>query len=154
MLTDRERQRIEAEMRVYPNPRAAIPEALKIVQDHRGWIPDDAVREIAEVLGLSPATVESTATFYNLLLREPPGRHVIFICDNVSCWVTGYALIRDHLCACLGIRLGETSPDRRFTLLPAACIGECDRAPAMMIDGDVYGQLTPETVDRILERYD
>jgi NADH-quinone oxidoreductase subunit E len=154
MLTDRERQRIEAEARSYPNPRAAVPEALKIVQDHRGWVPDKAVREIAELLGLSPATVDSTATFYNLILREPAGRHVIFICDNVSCWVTGYHAIRDHLCERLGIGLGETTEDKRFTLLPAACLGECDRAPAMMVDGDVFGNLNPEMLDAILAKYD
>ena len=97
MLTDRERQRIEAETRLYPHSRAAIPEALKIVQDHRGWVSDAAIEEIAEILGLSPSAVDSTATFYNLILREPAGRHIIFICDNVSCWATGYEAIHDHL---------------------------------------------------------
>jgi NADH-quinone oxidoreductase subunit E len=154
MLTERERQKIEADMRMYPRPRAAVPEALKIVQDHRGWVPDEAIDEIADILGLSPATVDSTATFYNMILREPAGRHIIFICDNVSCWVTGYQAIRDHLCRRLGIDLGGTTPDNRFTLLPAACLGECDRAPAMMIDGEVYGNLTPDRVDEVLGGYD
>jgi NADH-quinone oxidoreductase subunit E len=154
MLTERERQKIEADMRMYPHPRAAVPEALKIVQDHRGWVPDEAIGEIAQILGLSPATVDSTATFYNMILREPAGRHIIFICDNVSCWVTGYQAIRDHLCRRLGIDLGGTTPDNRFTLLPAACLGECDHAPAMMIDGEVHGNLTPERVDEILRGYD
>lgn len=153
MLTDRERQRIDGETRLYPNPRAAIPEALKIVQDHRGWVSDEAIREIAEILGLSPTTVDSTATFYNLILREPAGRHIIFICDNVSCWATGYERLRDHLCERLGIQLGETTPDQRFTLLPAACLGECDHAPAMTIDGEVYGDLTHEKIDEILRKY-
>ena len=154
MLTDRERQRIEAETRLYPHPRAAVPEALKIVQDHRGWVPDEAVKEIADLLGLSPSTVDSTATFYNMILRRSAGRHIIFICDNVSCWVTGYEAIRDHLCRRLDIALGETTADGRFTLLPAACLGECDRAPAMMIDGEVYGNLTPDKVDEALAQYD
>jgi NADH-quinone oxidoreductase subunit E len=154
MLTERERQKIEADMRMYPHPRAAVPEALKIVQDHRGWVPDEAIDEIAQILGLSPATVDSTATFYNMILREPAGRHIVFICDNVSCWVTGYQAIRDHLCRRLGIELGGTTPDNRFTLLPAACLGECDHAPAMMIDGEVYGNLTPERVDEILASHD
>jgi NADH-quinone oxidoreductase subunit E len=154
VLTERERQLIEAELRLYPHPRAAVPEALKIVQDHRGWVPDEAVHEIADILGLSPAQVDSTATFYNLILRQPSGRHIIFVCDNVSCWVTGYQTIRDHLRATLGIELGETTPDRRFTLLPTACLGECDRAPAMMIDGDVFGNLTPARVDEILREHD
>ena len=154
MLSDRERQRIEAEVRLYPHPRAAVPEALRIVQEQRGWVPDEAVREIAELLGLSPAAVDSTATFYDMILREPVGRHVILVCDNVSCWVTGYHTIRDDLCERLGIALGETTADERFTLLPAACLGECDRAPVMMIDGEVYGDLTPEMLDGILAKYE
>ena len=100
------------------------------------------------------AVVDSTATFYNMILREPTGRHVIFVCDNVSCWVTGYETIRDHLEKRLGIALGQTTPDRRFTLLPAACMGECDHAPAMMIDGDVHGNLTPKRIDEVLGQYD
>jgi NADH-quinone oxidoreductase subunit E len=68
--------------------------------------------------------------------------------------VTGYEALRDHLCRRLSIALGETTEDGRFTLLPAACLGECDRAPAMMIDGEVYGNLTPERIDEVLARYD
>ncbi len=153
MLTDHERQSIEAETRLYPSPRAAVSQALKIVQDHRGWVSDETIREIASVLGLTPSEVDSTATFYNLILREQPGRHVIFVCDNVSCWVTGYQEIRDHLCKTLGIEPGQTTEDNRFTLLPTACLGECDRAPAMAIDGDIHVQLTPGKVDEILARY-
>ena len=154
MLTERERQRIEAELRTHPHARAALPHALQIVQEHRGWVPDEALAEIAGLLGLSPAMVESTATFYSMVFRRPVGRHVILVCDNVSCWVTGYRAIRDHLCERLGIALGETTPDRRFTLLPSACLGECERAPVMMVDDDVHDHLTPEKIDRVLERYD
>jgi NADH-quinone oxidoreductase subunit E len=154
MLSDRERERIEAEMRTYPYARAAVPEALRIVQEHRGWVPDEAVVDIADLLGLSPAAVESVATFYSLVFRRPVGRHVILVCDNISCLVTGYPEIRDHLCRRLGVALGETTSDRRFTLLPVACLGQCEKAPAMMIDDDIHGHLTPEGIDAILERYE
>ncbi len=81
------------------------------------------------------------------------GRHVIFICDSVSCWIVGYHGIREHLTTRLGITLGETTPDGRFTLLPIACLGACDQAPAMMIDGDLHVLLTPEKVDVVLAKY-
>ena len=82
------------------------------------------------------------------------GRHVIRVCDSVSCWIVGYEQIRDHLRQRLQVEFGQTTADGRFTLLPIVCLGACDRAPAMMIDEDLYGNLTPEAVDAILERYE
>ena len=81
------------------------------------------------------------------------GRHVILVCDSVSCYVTGYEIVRDHLIRRLGIGLGETTADGRFTLLPVACLGLCEQAPAMMIGDDVHGNLTPERMDAILANY-
>jgi NADH-quinone oxidoreductase subunit E len=97
--------------------------------------------------------VEGVATFYNLIFRQPVGRHVILLCDSVSCWITGYHGILDHLQAVLGISLGETTPDGRFTLLPIACLGCCDHAPALMVDDDLHLDLTPERVDALLAHY-
>lgn len=153
MLSEDERREIEEELRHYPAKQAACIEALKIVQRHRGWVPDEGIRDIADFLEMSAAALDSVATFYNLIFRRPVGRHVILICNSVSCWIMGYDQVRQHLTACLGIRLGETDADAQFTLLPIQCLGTCDHAPALMVDEELYRDLTPEKVDDILRRY-
>jgi len=153
MLTEDEKREIEMELGRYPEKRAAAPEAMKIVMRRTGWISDDDLREIAAFLQMSPAELDGVATGYNLIFRRPVGRHVILICDSVSCWIMGYEPLREHLMAKLGIGLGQTTPDGRFTLLPVCCLGACDHAPAMMIDEDFHGDLDAAGIDRILEAY-
>lgn len=133
--------------------QAACTEALRIVQEHRGWIDDESLREIAEFLEMSPDELDSVATFYNLIHRRPVGRHVIRICSSVSCWVMGYDTLRDRLLKHLGVAPGETTPDGRFTLIPNQCLGTCDRAPAFLVDTDLYQNVDPDGIDAILQRY-
>ncbi len=154
MLSDEERHEIEAEVAIYPQKRAASIEALKVVQQHRGWVSDEALDDVAELLEMTPDELDGVATFYNLIFRKPVGRHVILICDSVSCWIMGYDNLLDHLKSRLGIDLGETTPDGRFTLLPSVCLGACDHAPVMMIDDDLHLDLTPERIDKILAGYE
>ncbi len=153
MLKEEEIRDIRAEMGRYPTARAAAPEALRIVQGSRGWVSTEAVRDIAQFLGLSAEEVEGVATFYNLIYRRPVGRHVILLCDSVSCWIMGYEHLKKRLEERLGVGLGQTTPDGRFTLLPISCLGACHRAPAMIVDGDLHENLSPEALDRILEGY-
>ncbi|MCC6343574.1 MAG: NADH-quinone oxidoreductase subunit NuoE [Bryobacterales bacterium] len=153
MLTPEERAEIEAEFPHYPNRKAVCIDAMKIVQKHRGWLSDDALKDIGELLGMSVADLDGVATFYNLLFRRPVGRHVIYLCDSVSCWIMDGERQCSHLKKRLGVEAGETTADGRFTLLPVVCLGACDRAPVMMIDDDTHFDLTPERIDQILERY-
>ena len=153
MLTAEERQEIEAELHHYEHKQAACIEAMKIVQKHRGWVSDESIRDVAEIMGMTPTELDSVATFYNLIFRKPVGKHVIMVCDSVSCWIMGYENLRERLMKKLGIEMGGTTPDGRFTLLPICCLGTCDRAPAMMIGDDLHRDLTPEKIDAILERY-
>ncbi len=153
MLTDKEVVEIEEHIKHYPRKQAAVIEALKVVQAHRGYVSDECVKAIAHFLEMTPEEVDSVATFYNLIFRKPVGKHVILMCDSVSCWIMGYENIRDHLKGKLKIDIGQTSEDGQFTLLTIPCLGACDRAPAMMIDNDLYGNLTPEKIDQILEKY-
>src|SRR5262249_1198891 len=111
MLTPEERAEIEAEFPRYPTRQAVCIEAMRIVQRRRGWVSDDSLRDIAGIVGMSTAELDSVASFYNLIFRKPVGRHVIMICDSVSCWIMGYQRQCDHLRARLGINLGETTPD-------------------------------------------
>jgi NADH-quinone oxidoreductase subunit E len=154
MLTDEERREIESEIARYPAREAASIDALKIVQRHRGWISDESIQDIAGFLKVSPTELDGIATFYNLIFRKPVGRHVILLCDSVSCWITGYERVREHLCSKLAVRPGQTTSDDRFTLIPIVCLGCCDRAPAMMIGDDLHVNLDPpEKCDAILEQY-
>lgn len=153
MLTAEEIQEIETEVGHYPKREAACIDALKIVQRHRGWISDESVREIAEHLGMSATDVDSIATFYNLIFRKPVGRHVVMICDSVSCWIMGHDRVKKHLGERLGIDYGQTTVDDRFTMLPIVCLGCCDHAPAMMVDSDLHSDLNPQKIDLALEKY-
>lgn len=152
-LSEDERRAIDHEATLVPYKKAVVIEALKIVQQHRGWVSDEAVEAIANHLGMSPAAVDSVATFYNLIFRKPVGRHVILLCDSISCYVMGYERVYQALQQQLNIKFGETTGDGRFTLLPNACLGCCDHAPAMMIDATLYKDVTTETIREILEVY-
>jgi NADH-quinone oxidoreductase subunit E len=154
MLSEQERHEIEAQSHHYPNNRALCIEALKIVQEHRGWVSDEGIADVAEALQMAAAELEGVATFYNMIFRKPVGRHVILLCDSVSCWIMGYDRLRDHLRARLGIGLGETTADGCFTLLPNVCLGACDHAPAMMIGSKHYQDLDPAMIDEILTKYE
>jgi NADH-quinone oxidoreductase subunit E len=154
MLNDLESREIATHLEHYPQKQAALPGALKIVQQVRGWVSDEAVRDIAEFLSLTVEEVDAVATSYNLVFRKAVGRHVILLCDSVSCWIMGYPNLYEHLRGRLGIEFGGTTEDGRFTLLAAPCLGACDQAPVMMIDEDLHGHLTAEAVDGILERYE
>jgi NADH-quinone oxidoreductase subunit E len=154
MLTAEERSEIEEEFGRYPDKRSVSIDALKIVQRHRGWVSDESLRDVAEFLGMSPADLEGVATFYNLIFRRPVGRHVIFVCDSVSCWIMGYERLKADLTKRLGIGFGQSTADGRFTLLPIVCLGACDRAPALMIDEDLHTNVDgPGQLDEILGRY-
>jgi NADH-quinone oxidoreductase subunit E len=154
MLSERERDLIRKEAEGLPERRAAVSEALMIVQDSRGWVSDESVSDIARELGMTADEVDGIATFFELVFRKPVGRHVIFVCDGASCWLTGLEAILVYLKKRLDIGLGETTADGLYTLLPAGCLGVCEKAPAMTIDGEVFGNLTEERVDEILSKYE
>jgi NADH-quinone oxidoreductase subunit E len=133
------------------NPRAACIAAMKFIQDRRGWVDDEAMRWLSVKLEMSLAELESVATFYSLIFRKPVGRHIILMCDSVSCWVMGCESAADHLRRRLGIELGQTTADGQFTWLTIPCLGACDIAPAMMVDEVLCGPLTPELIDSVLD---
>ena len=137
----------------FPLKSAACIEGLKVVQKHHRWVSDEAVKELAEILDMSPAAIDSVATYYSLIFRRPVGRHVIMVCNSVSCWIMGYEKMIAHLKNKLAIDYGETTSDDCFTLLSIPCLGSCDRAPVMIIDEDLHKDLTTDKLDKILEQY-
>jgi NADH-quinone oxidoreductase subunit E len=148
-----DRVAIEHDMTHYADSRAAAIDALKIVQKRHGWVPDGAIYAIADVIGIPATDVEGVATFYNLIFRQPVGRHVITICDSIGCFLTGYEDTVAAMKQQLGIELGQTTPDNRFTLLPICCLGACDKGPVLMIDEDTHGNVGAGDVAKLLERY-
>jgi NADH-quinone oxidoreductase subunit E len=116
-------------------------------------VPDGAIYAIADVIGIPATDVEGVATFYNLIFRQPVGRHVITICDSIGCFLTGYEDTVAAMKQQLGIELGQTTPDNRFTLLPICCLGACDKGPVLMIDEDTHGNVGAGDVAKLLERY-
>jgi NADH-quinone oxidoreductase subunit E len=153
MFTAEEQKEIDIELGKYPVKSAAGLEVLKIVQKHRRWISDESLSEVAHLVEMTEDELDSIATSYNHIFRKPVGRHVIFICDGMVCWIKGYDDILENITARLGIRLGETTPDNRFTLLPSSCLGVCEKAPAMIIDDDLWTDIDLAKVDEILSNY-
>ncbi len=153
-LSDEEISAIENEISHLPDRESAAIEALQIVQKARGWISDESLSAIARLLGMSAAALDSIATFYNLIHRAPVGRHVIMVCDSVSCYVMGCQNVNTALQDHLQIKPGETTEDGKFTLLPIVCLGACDRAPVMLIDEDLVGDVRPDALESILSGYE
>ena len=135
------------------HPRELAVEVMFALQKAYGYLSDEALQEGADLLGLTPLELEEIATFYDFIYREPVGKFVIHACDGVVCWMFGEESVVAYLSRKLGVRVGEITPDGLFTILPSACIGYCDHAPAMLVNGVPYGPLTPETIDRILEKF-
>jgi NADH-quinone oxidoreductase subunit E len=152
MLPKELRESIEAHIASVDHPRELAIDVMFALQDHFGYLSDDAVEAAAELLDKTPLEVEELATFYTFTYREPVGKYVIHVCDSVVCWMDGYDSLKDYLCKTLGIDVGQTTPDGLFTLLPVCCIGYCDLSPAMLINKKAYGHLTPQRIDEILEK--
>jgi len=149
-LSSAELSAIEHEVSIMETREAAGIEALKVVQQHRGWISDDSLTAIAQCLNISSAQLEGVATFYNLIYRQKVGHYVIHLCDSISCHLTGYDKILSEIKHHLNIEYGQTTADGQFTLLSNVCLGSCDKSPAMMINGKHYDSLTSESVVAIL----
>lgn len=130
--------------------REAAVDVMKELQKHYGWLTDEAVVEAAELLGLSPLQVEELATFYEMIYRRPVGKHVIHVCDSISCWAMGGESLLQQIAGQLGINVGESTPDGMFTLLPCCCLGNCGQAPTIMIGDTIHNQVTAESTAAIL----
>ncbi|MDA7774082.1 NADH-quinone oxidoreductase subunit NuoE [Pseudomonadales bacterium] len=150
-LTEIEIGEIEREIQHLPDRQSAAIDALKIVQVHRGWISDNSLAAIAQLLGMSVDELDGIATFYNLIYRQPVGENVILFCDSVSCWLMDGEKVCKKLSEKLEIEFGQTSADNKYTLLPVTCLGDCDHAPAMMVGDELHHDLTVDNLDEHLK---
>lgn len=150
-LSPEELAQIDAEIAHVPYRAAVAIDALKIVQAHRGWVSDASLRAIARHLEMSAAELDGVATFYNLIFRRPVGERVILLCNSISCWIKGCDKMQRALEAQLGISLGQTTADKRYTLLPVTCLGACDKAPVMMVGDTLHEDLNEHLLKQILD---
>jgi len=151
MLSDKSRARIQDLMGQFPQKRTALIGALYIVQEELGYVPEPAMAEVGELFDLSPAEIKEVVTFYTMFYRTPVGRHVLQVCTNISCMLCQGEDILEYLKSRLGIAVGQTTPDGRFTLLEVECIGACEAAPALQDNFDFHMNMTREKVDQLLE---
>jgi len=152
MLSKESLDQINREIAKYPPERkaSAVMAALRIAQDERGWLTEPVMDFIAQLLDMRPIQVYEVATFYSMYDLKPVGRHKISICTNVSCLLCGCDQIVKHLESRLGIKLGQTTSDGKFTLKEVECLAACCGAPMFQIGKNYYENLTPQKVDEIL----
>jgi NADH-quinone oxidoreductase subunit E len=150
MLSAAELGEIDAEINHVPYRSAVAIDALKIVQAHRGWVSDESLQAIARHLDMSAEELDGIATFYNLIYRRPVGEQVILLCNSISCWIKGCDKLQQKLTEQLGVGLGETTPDNRYTLLPVTCLGACDKAPVLMVGEDLHEDVTAQSLAGLL----
>jgi len=134
----------------YPTKRAVLLPALHLVQHEYGWIPVGAMEEVAALLELAPAEVMDTATFYEEYWLRPKGKYLIQVCRSISCELCDSRQLTSHCKKKLGIDIGETTPDGRFTLIELECLGACGTAPVALVNDVLHEQLTVEKLDSVL----
>jgi NADH-quinone oxidoreductase E subunit len=152
MFSKQAKDQLENILKMYPTKKAALLPALWLAQEeYGGWLPREAMREVAGYLDLPPAEVEGVATFYTMYNKKPIGKFHIEVCHNIACMARGSDELIAHLSERLGVEKGETTEDGMFTLSGAECLGACANAPCLMIGDRYYEDLTPEKADAILE---
>jgi NADH-quinone oxidoreductase subunit E len=136
---------------LYPHPRSALIPLCHLAQEQDGWLRPEAMAEIAELVGITPAEVLGTATFYDMLHTDEVGRYVIAVCTNIACMLRGAYELLDHAETKLGTRTGSTTIDHMFTLEDAECLADCGRAPCLQVNHRFFGDVTPDTFDTLVD---
>lgn len=151
-FSNQTRKKIEEILSRYPQKEAAILSILHLAQREFGSISEEEEKLVAGILGIKPIKVREVVSFYTMLNRRPVGKYHIQVCSNLSCTIMGAEKLIDYLTEKLGIRPGETTPDKRFTLTTVECLGACEQAPSMMINFEYYGDLDRKKIDEILDK--
>lgn len=153
MFTEENLRKVEELKKRYPKPMAALLPVLWLAQEQFGWISDEAMHYVAGLLDLPYNHVLGVVTFYTMYNQRPVGRYHIQVCANVSCMLRGSDNLIEHLEHRLGVRVGETTPDRLFTLSEVECLGSCGTAPMMQVNNDYYEDLSVEKIDNLIEEF-
>jgi len=150
MFSDASLKKIEELKKRYPRPQPVVLAALWMWQEEHGWISPEGMAEVARLLGLPEHHVYGVVSFYTMFNSKPVGRHKIEVCTNVSCMLRNSDRIVKHIQDSLKVGVGETTPDGRFTLVEAECLGSCGTAPMMQVGDEYYENLDEAKVDAIL----
>lgn len=156
-LNEAELNELQQWIAKYPpeQKQSAVMAGLRIAQDHNGgWLSDALIEAVADYLEMPAIAAYEVATFYSMYERSPVGTHKISVCTNISCMLRGSDAVVEHLQTKLGIKLGETTADGRFTLKEVECLGACVNAPMMQVGRSYYELLTPVIIDTVLEQLD
>jgi len=151
MLTEADLKTLEELKQRYQTTRALTLPALWMVQQNAGWISEDAMKEVAKVLGVPLSHIYGVVSFYTMFNRRPVGKHHLQVCTNVSCQLRGAEKLLNHICERLKVNIGETTSDRKFTVTEVECLGSCGTAPMMQVNDEYYEDLTMEKVDRLID---
>ena len=151
VLSENALKRIEEVQQKYCTRRSAVLPSLYIAQEEQGYVTKEAMAEIAKVLSIPPVQVYESATFYTMYNKKPVGKHHIQVCTNLSCSLLGAEHVVKYISDKLGIKKGETTEDKMFTLSEVECLGSCGTAPMMQINDDYHEDLTEEKIDKILD---
>ena len=145
--------KIEELRKRFPDSKALTIPVLWMVQEEHGWISDEAVTYVANLLGLPVKHVYGVVSFYTMFNRKPVGKYHIQICTNVSCQILGAEKLSEYLCRKLNIELGGTTPDNKFTVTEVECLGSCGTAPMIQVNDDYYENLTTDRIDELLRKW-
>ena len=150
VFTETAESRIEKILAKYPFKKSAMLPLLTLAQKQEGYVTSEAMVDIGRRLDVSPAYVESVCTFYTMYFTKPVGEYVIKFCINISCHLNGCDNLLDYTVNKLDIQVGETTPDKKFTVLREECLAACSEAPVMQVNNKYYVDMTPEKVDQVL----
>ena len=153
-LTGNTEKDINKILEQYEDKRSAILPILKVIQEDYGYISDEAVEELSEILGLKKGEIKEVISFYTMLRTSPEGKYHIQICRNVVCYLNGGKQLVDFLENELSIKVGGFSKDKKFSLSLVECIGQCEIAPAVQINNEFYGNMDPEKLKKLLNSLD
>ncbi len=149
-LTAEVLERARQVIALYPEPRSALIPLCHLAQEQDGWLTPEAMADIADLVGVTPAEVYGTATFYDMLHTEPVGTYLVAVCTNIACLLNGAAELLEHAESTLGVNAGGTTADGSITLEEAECLADCDRAPCVQVNHRFVGAQTPESFDRLV----
>lgn len=153
MFTEENLRKVEEIKRRYPEQMAAVLPVLWLAQEQFGWISEEVMHYVAELLAVPFSHILGVVTFYTMFDKKPVGKYHIQVCANVSCMLRGSDSLVEHLEKKLRVRVGESTPDQVFTLDEVECLGSCGTAPMMQVNDDYYDNLTPEKIDRLLDEF-
>jgi NADH-quinone oxidoreductase subunit E len=151
-FSNQSKQEIEGVLDKYPTKEAAILPALYIAQKEFGYVSLEAMECVAEEIGVTPARIYGVATFYTMYNKKKVGKNLVQVCCNISRAMNGADEVFSYISKKLGIKNGETTSDEKFTLMKVECLGACGNAPMMQINDDYFENLTPESVDEVLDK--